>query len=224
MGNYTTVRQQSEFELEIKKSRFIGYASPAQNETEVKEFLSHIKSLHPQARHQVYAWRVGGFSEQQAMQRYSDDGEPAGTGGLPVLKKLDAQALTQLAVVVVRYFGGVLLGTGGLSRAYAACAEAAIDKARPVLMRELQVYSCVLPYHVYELTKNKLHETEMLLYDEEFEAEVRCKLACKPEQSACLMDIIQEIGNGRLQVDYLESRYIAELQDLPALPSTDGEK
>lgn len=210
MGNYTTVRHASEFELEIKKSRFIGYAKPVENETEVKEFLNHIKSLHPQARHHVYAWRLGGFSDKQMMQRYSDDGEPSGTGGLPVLKKMDGQALTQLVVVVVRYFGGVLLGTGGLSRAYAAAAEGALEEAKPVLMRRLDVYACVLPYHLYEMCKNKINELGMMLYDEIFGALIQCKLACRSDETEQLMGLLQELGAGSLQADYLESDYVAD--------------
>lgn len=208
MGNYTTVRQRSEFSQEIKKSRFIGYAAPLENEAAVRSFLQEIKSLHPQARHHVYAWRLGGFSDLQLNQRYSDDGEPSGTGGLPLLKKLDMFRLTQTALVVVRYFGGILLGTGGLSRAYASTGEGALVLAKPQLMQRLEVFATSIPYALYELAKSNVQESGMQLFDEEFGTSVNCKLACAAERVQDLEQLLQELGAGSLLMTHLEKRYV----------------
>lgn len=210
MGDYCTISQFSEVEIEIKKSRFIGFAAATADETDVKAFLDEIKQKHPQARHHVYAWRIGGVLEQQIMQRYSDDGEPAGTGGLPVLKKISALELTQITVVVVRYFGGILLGTGGLSRAYAQTAELAIQAAKPILMRQLDSFAIQLPYALYEITKNKLEEAGMLLFDEVFGADVSCSVACTPGQVEQLCERLQELTSGPLALVDLGSRFIPD--------------
>ncbi len=209
MADYHTISQASEIEVEIKKSRFIGFARPTENELAVKAFLDEIRQRHPQARHHVYAWRVGGFFNQQVLQRYSDDGEPAGTGGLPILKKIDALELTQVSVVVVRYFGGILLGTGGLSRAYAQSADLAIQEAKPVLMRELSTFAIQLSYSLYELVKNKVHEAGMYLYDEVFAAEVSCSVACLPSQVLELQTLLQELASGPIEMEDSGAKFIA---------------
>ncbi|MBB6716680.1 YigZ family protein [Clostridium gasigenes] len=112
---YLTIREFGEDEFIEKKSRFIGYAKRCETEDEAKAFVAEIKSKHKQARHNCFAYTVG---ENMGIQRYSDDGEPQGTAGIPILEVMKKSNVTDCAIVVTRYYGGILLGTGGLTRAY----------------------------------------------------------------------------------------------------------
>ncbi|MDD2441008.1 MAG: YigZ family protein, partial [Eubacteriales bacterium] len=133
--------------MEEKKSRFIAACRPVGTEAEAQAFLSSERGAYPDASHHVYAWITGGVYSHQ---RYSDDGEPQGTAGMPVLDVLRHQELEQVAVVVTRYFGGTLLGTGGLSRAYGQAAVQAVEAARPVLMRLCREYQVTASYTDHE--------------------------------------------------------------------------
>ncbi|BCZ45231.1 YigZ family protein [Clostridium gelidum] len=124
--SYITIRNFGEDRFEEKKSEFIGYAKRVENEDEAKAFITEIKSMHKQARHNCSAYIIG---SNMNIQRYSDDGEPQGTAGIPILEVMKKSRITDCAVVVTRYFGGILLGTGGLTRAYTKGASIAIKAA-----------------------------------------------------------------------------------------------
>ncbi|MBW6409965.1 YigZ family protein [Clostridium weizhouense] len=124
--SYITIRNLGEDRFEEKKSEFIGYAKRVETEEKAKAFVSEIKNMHKQARHNCWAYVVG---ENLNIQRYSDDGEPQGTAGIPILEVMKKAGITDCAIVVTRYFGGVLLGTGGLTRAYTKGASIAIKSA-----------------------------------------------------------------------------------------------
>ena len=124
--SYFTVKGSAISEFQEKKSTFIGYIKRVTTEEEAKEFVSEIKGMHKEATHNVYAYVIG---ENKGIQRYSDDGEPQGTAGIPVLEVIKKNDLTDVAIVVTRYFGGILLGGGGLIRAYSKGASTAIDEA-----------------------------------------------------------------------------------------------
>ena len=115
MKPYKTVRQAASDEFIINKSRFIGYASPAEAEEEALAFLQSIRQKHKDANHNCYAYVIG---LNAGIMRYNDDGEPGGTAGLPIMEVLKARGVVNVCVVVTRYFGGILLGAGGLVRAY----------------------------------------------------------------------------------------------------------
>lgn len=124
--SYFTVKGSATSEFQEKKSTFIGYIKRVNTEEEAKDFVNEIKSMHKEATHNVYAYVVG---ENKGIQRYSDDGEPQGTAGIPVLEVIKKNDLTDVVVVVTRYFGGILLGGGGLIRAYSKGASTAIEEA-----------------------------------------------------------------------------------------------
>lgn len=123
---YITIRNRGEDSFEEKKSEFIGYAKRVETEEEAKEFVNEIKSMHKQARHNCWAYVIG---KNMGIQRYSDDGEPQGTAGIPILEVMKKSGITDCAVVVTRYFGGILLGAGGLTRAYTKGASIAVKNA-----------------------------------------------------------------------------------------------
>ena len=131
MTPYTTLKSAGEGRYEEKKSVFLGFARPLATEKEALDFIAEIKSAYPDARHHVYAYLL----RENNLTRYSDDREPQGTAGLPTLDLLKKSGCTDAGIVVVRYFGGTLLGTGGLVRAYTAASKAALESAGIVTYR-----------------------------------------------------------------------------------------
>ncbi len=131
MDSYITVKKSGSAEIIEKKSRFIAHIFPVNGEEEANEILTSIKKEYWDARHNVYARRIGVNNPNQ---RYSDDGEPSGTAGLPILEVLTSKNVTNTMVVVTRYFGGILLGTGGLVRAYSKATQLALDTVGLVKM------------------------------------------------------------------------------------------
>ncbi len=139
-SEYKTVSKAASAELIEKRSRFIASVRPVQTEEEALQFLEDLKKKYWDAKHNVYAYII----EENNIQRYSDDGEPAGTAGVPVLDMIKKEGLSNLVVVVTRYFGGILLGTGGLVHAYSKSAKLGIEAAEPlkmVLCRDVKI-SC----------------------------------------------------------------------------------
>lgn len=127
---YLTIKNEAHSEFEEKKSIFIGHAKRVYTEKDAKAFIDEIKLKHRTAKHNVYAYAIG---EKLEVQRYTDDGEPQGTAGIPTLEIIKKNGITDVVVVVTRYFGGILLGTGGLVRAYTKAAGMAIKEAQIVL-------------------------------------------------------------------------------------------
>ncbi|MEC0205299.1 YigZ family protein [Paenibacillus lautus] len=139
LDRYKTVRQAGSQEIVIKKSRFIGHVMPVETEEEAVAFIEEIKKKHWNATHNCSAYMIG---ERDEIQKQSDDGEPSGTAGKPILEVIRNQGRKNVAIVVTRYFGGIMLGAGGLIRAYTDGAVAAIESGEPitrVLHREIFV-------------------------------------------------------------------------------------
>ena len=145
MAQYKTVLQEAQDDFVEKRSRFIGYVRPVSTEAEALAFIAEKKSKHWDASHNVYAYilRDGG------VMRYSDDGEPQGTAGIPVLDVLQKSGVTDVVVVATRYFGGILLGGGGLVRAYSHTASIALQAAGIVTMRECLMLEVLCDYGQY---------------------------------------------------------------------------
>ncbi len=146
MEDYRTLAGRAVGEYEEKKSRFIAAAAPAPDEAAALAFLDEIRAQNRTARHNVYAYRLRAGGRE----RYSDDGEPAKTAGTPVLEVLQHSGLQDVVLVVTRYFGGILLGTGGLVRAYTSAASAALAAAQIVTVRSVVRCSLTIDYASYE--------------------------------------------------------------------------
>ena len=146
MEDYRTIRGTATGEYEEKKSRFIASLSFADSEEAAVAFLEQVRAANRTARHNVYAYRL----REGNRERYSDDGEPAKTAGTPALEVLQHSGLTDLIVVVTRYFGGVLLGTGGLVRAYTTATVRALENAEVVTVRSVVELSVTVDYSLYE--------------------------------------------------------------------------
>ena len=143
MKAYTTVLGASEAEFTEKKSRFIGRCFPVETEDEAFAVIADVKKRHWDATHNCYAFIVG---ENGLTQRFSDDGEPSGTAGMPILDVIKQKGLTNTLIVVTRYFGGILLGAGGLVRAYSKAAASAVDCADMVRVEPAAVMTVEIDY------------------------------------------------------------------------------
>lgn len=205
MKDYKTIEKEGYFLLEEKRSRFIGRAKPVSSEEEALEFIQAIKTSCWDATHNCYAYSV----EQDALyQRYSDDGEPQGTAGLPMLDVIRKRGLQNVAVVVTRYFGGILLGAGGLVRAYSkACSGALID-AGEVWVKTCLEIKLPIEYHLSGKLQNMLINEDFIIGNTEYSDEVTYTVYSPPERLDFLNQQISEITGGVLRTEVIGSKKI----------------
>ena len=164
MSDYLTLSKEASDEFIEKRSRFIGYAKPVKTQEEAMAFINEIRNKHWDATHNVYAYVL---REGQA-RRYSDDGEPSGTAGVPVLDVLLKENITDCVVVATRYFGGVLLGAGGLVRAYSHTSKIAVDAAKIIKMSVCTVLSVACDYNFYGRLSSLIPEYGGIIEDTVF--------------------------------------------------------
>lgn len=202
--SYFTVKNEAVAEFEEKKSVFIGHVKRVHTEEEAKEFINKVKGQHKEARHNVYAYAIG---VNKGIQRYSDDGEPQGTGGIPVLEVLKKSDLTDIVVVVTRYFGGILLGTGGLARAYSKGASLAIgesgvvEKVLGVPLRITIDYE-LLGKIQYVCSTNQWHIEDTIYTDK-----VEILMYCESTMIKEISDTLTENTNGKLVISEGDEEY-----------------
>ena len=168
MESYKLPGIAAQAEFTEKKSRFISNITPVSSEDEALAFLRSVREKHREASHNVYAYRIknGGYC------RFSDDGEPSGTAGKPLLEVFIKQDIYDFCCVATRYYGGTNLGAGGLIRAYARCGSIALDASGTGIMREVAICSVTLPYSLYEQVKRLLVSYDVEITSEDFGAEV----------------------------------------------------
>lgn len=191
--NYRTVARQAQIELEEKKSRFIAVCRPLATESEANAFVSGIRHQYPDATHHVYAWILGG---EQNLQRYSDDGEPQGTAGVPVLDVLRKNGIDQAGIVVTRYFGGTQLGAGGLVRAYSRAAAQALEAAGPVVMQLCQLFNVTVSYSDLERLRRQLLQADFGEVECRFAADAELQVAAPLYQADRLPQLCADVTNG----------------------------
>ena len=173
---YKTVRRQADDEYIINKSRFIGYASPCASEDDALAFIKSIREKHRDATHNCYAYVIG---ENAGIMRYSDDGEPSGTAGMPIMEVLRNKGLVNVCVVVTRYFGGILLGAGGLVRAYSHSAVIAVRAAGEVVMKPTVSITADIPYPLWDKVSYRLSSLPVLRGEVSYTASVEAELLCE---------------------------------------------
>ena len=194
--SYITVSQAAEAEYIEKKSRFIGYVQPVTQEDEALTFIQTIKKKHHDATHNCYAYQIGEYDQ---LQRSSDDGEPAGTAGRPILEVIKKSQLKNVAIVVTRYFGGILLGAGGLVRAYSKAAQLGIAAASMVRCISGVLYSVTVDYPLWgkleHYLQQKNYQTQELLFLEKVTAHILLPI----EMEAAFLKDMAELSNGVIQ-------------------------
>lgn len=197
-----TLGKSASAELVEKKSVFIGYASPVSNEAEALEFIAKIKKKHADARHNVYAYML----RDGACARYSDDGEPQGTAGIPVLDIIRKSGFSDAVIVVTRYFGGILLGAGGLVRAYSAAAKLAVDAAGIVVYDVFRVFTLKCSYQDYGKLSPLLSAGNIIQDSVDFAENVTLSLAIPEEEQPAFLTSCAEITAGRAIIKDIGTR------------------
>ena len=190
---YVTLRHEASAEFEEKRSVFIGYAKPVKTEAEAMEFVKKIRGKHGDARHNVFAYTLGGG----VTARHSDDGEPQGTAGIPVLDVLRKSGVDDACIVVTRYFGGILLGAGGLVRAYSAAAKMALDAAEIATFEPYTEFSLTCTYPEYQKISAELPRFSAIIDDTDYADNVTVKFAIKSDKNQQLTERICEMTAGK---------------------------
>ena len=198
MGDeYITVRGRAEASFTEKKSEFIGQICHVENADEAVAFIELIRSKHRKARHNVYAY----ITRDGNTTRYSDDGEPQGTGGTPVLDVLMKEGLTDVCVVVTRYFGGILLGGGGLVRAYSHACKIAVDAAEKMVMCLCSRFTVKCDYSLYGRLSYVLPEFSAKTLEENFADDVKLTVLVKSELADKFRLRLADISNGTVSLE-----------------------
>ena len=204
-ADYKTVQFESKGEFVEKRSRFIGYCKPVTTEQEAVDFINSKRAEHWNATHNVYAYSL----REGNIKRYSDDGEPSGTAGMPVLDVILKNEIYDVCIVVTRYFGGILLGTGGLVRAYSQGAKTALEAGGVVLMQSCTVCSVQCSYNQYGKISSLIIELGGTIDDTIYEADVTIKFHIKSEILASLNKKFADATSGEVQASSDIEEYFA---------------
>ncbi|MFC5470536.1 YigZ family protein [Cohnella suwonensis] len=207
LPKYATVRTYGSEEIVIKKSRFIGHAKPVTSEEEAVAFIEAIKKEHWNATHNCSAYLIG---ERDQFQKALDDGEPSGTAGKPILEVIKNRGLKNVAVVVTRYFGGIMLGAGGLVRAYTDGAVAGIDAAGPIVNVLHREVIADVDYTWYGKLENELRGRNYRVGEVSFTNRVR--VVCLPEagEAANFRAWVTDLTQGQAVIELGEEKYFVE--------------
>ncbi len=192
-----TLNKRAEVRFTEKRSEFIGNAVPVETDEEAVAFVNEIKKKYPDARHNVYAYTVA----ENNITRYSDDGEPKGTAGIPVLEVIKKNEIINCAVVVTRYFGGILLGAGGLARAYTKSAADAIAAAEIVTYKDVVKFSVSCSFSDSEKVRYELSKTDVITEGIDYTDCVIYRLAAEEELCSLTEKILTEATAARVKIE-----------------------
>lgn len=195
-ASYKTLRYASSDEFIVNKSRFIGYAAPVQTEEAALAFLQSIRQKHKDATHNCYAYVIG---PNAGIMRYSDDGEPGGTAGLPMMEVIKAQGVVNCCVVVTRYFGGVLLGAGGLVRAYTQGCVVGLKAAQVVTMEPSQRYICEVSYPLWDKVQHAMKSLPVQVVGSEFTTAVTFTILVREADADAVLSDLTRVTDGRFE-------------------------
>ena len=203
MTEYRTVEFEADDYFIEKKSRFIGYVKPVKTVDEAEDFINSIKSKHWDATHNVYAYVL----RENNVQRYSDDGEPSGTAGVPMLDVLLKEHLVDVCVVGTRYFGGTMLGAGGLVRAYSHTSKIAVEAGNIITMAQCAVMEVCVDYSFYERMNIILADFNANVLSVDFADNVKIKFSIRENLQQPLQDKITDVSNGKFNINYISSEF-----------------
>lgn len=213
---YKTITAESTGEFKDRGSKFIAYAFPAYSEEDWQEHLEQVKKLHNKARHHCYAYRIGMDKNNF---RANDDGEPSGTAGRPILGQIDSFGLTNVFIVVVRYFGGTKLGTSGLINAYKLSTIDALEQANIIEKTLEDIFQFTFDYSLMSDVMNAIKKNDVEIVEQDFGEIGRIKIAIRQSEVEQMLNILKsQIGKIRieeieevkkiagLKIDFLETR------------------
>lgn len=204
LKQFKTVNELAQAEIIEKKSRFIATVKPVCTEDDARDFISQIKKKYWDATHNVFAYQIG---ERNEFQKQSDDGEPSGTAGLPVLDVLRGEDLKNTVIIVTRYFGGTLLGTGGLVRAYGRAAKEGVITAKII---EKILYNYIYITTDYKSLGKIQYETlkkEHIIYNTEYTDSIKFTILCKYDDTESFIKHITNISSGAALIEKGKSSY-----------------
>ncbi len=202
---YKTVLNFASVEYEEKKSRFIASVMPVSREEEALDFINGLRSRYWDATHNVFAYYIGGNS---VTQRFSDDGEPSGTAGMPVLEVIKRMGLQDLAVVVTRYFGGTLLGAAGLIRAYSKSASLGVEAACIIKRRLCTEIGIMVEYNFFGKLQNFLMSREYTIKSVIYGQDVEIIVFVPVDDAEAFSEQVVETTNARALIDQGEKTYV----------------
>lgn len=203
MLEYKTVSKEAHSEFAERRSRFIGYAKPVKTEEEAVEFINNIKSKHWDATHNVYAYTL----RKGQIKRYSDDGEPQGTAGIPTLDVLLKSGVTDTVIVVTRYFGGILLGAGGLVRAYSHGASTALEAANIITMQTCLVAEVCCDYSQYGKLNTMIIDNDGTIDNTEFTDIVKIFFHLTDKNMPKLQEQLADLTSGEREISITGEKF-----------------
>jgi uncharacterized YigZ family protein len=209
MESYRTVRGFAESRFTEKKSEFIGRVKPCETWEEAQEFVLEARKMDPDARHHVSAF----INREGNVQRFDDDGEPKGTGGIPMLEVLKKEDVTGLCVVVTRYFGGILLGAGGLARAYARGARDAVNAAGICRFSKVFVAKTDIPYPLFPKAEFEIGIRSFRVTGKEFGENVTLTLLLSEGERESLSALLSELSGGKITVVTVGETYAEDREN-----------
>lgn len=204
LEKFKTILNEGQAEMVEKKSRFIATVRPVQNEDEARNFIEEIKKRYWDARHNVFAYQIG---ERNEIQRFSDDGEPQGTAGMPILDVLKGEDIKNTAIVVTRYFGGTLLGTGGLVRAYGRTAKEGILNAGIADISLYNEFSIITDYNLSGKIQYEIMQNEYILRDTIYSDKVEFVVFIEASKSETFKNNIINITNAAVEIHDKGTKY-----------------
>lgn len=207
MSTYKTLHDFGSDEIIIEKSTFIGYAKPIKTEEEAVEFVNEIKKKHKDATHNVWAYTVG---KNMNIQRYSDDGEPQGTAGIPTLEVIKKEDLRDVVVVVTRYFGGIKLGAGGLVRAYTKGAKVGLEAAKIIEKVKYQEVKIKIDYNQLGKIQNEIMNMGYFVKDTVYEDNVEMIVYSRINEVDSLTSRMVDITSATAEIVLGEEFYLSE--------------
>lgn len=204
--SYITVRDYARAEYIVKRSKFIATVKEVNSEQEAEAFVSDIRDEFYDATHNCYAYSV--LLNNVAIKRFNDDGEPGGTAGMPILNVMEQKGLSNVALVVTRYFGGILLGAGGLVRAYSHAASLALEKAGFVKMLPAKIVIIRMPYHLLNSINNLINTLGASVCDSKYQEDVCLSIlieSCKVDE---FTRAAYDLSSGNIVIDIDKDAYI----------------
>ncbi len=212
MEVYKTISENSQAEVVEKKSKFIANTFKIETEEDAEKYIKQIKKKYHDARHNCYAYRV--INNSQIIQRFSDDGEPSGTAGAPMLAILEKLELTNVLVIVTRYFGGILLGTGGLVKAYSEATKNSLEKVDTVTLEKGYLMEVVVPYSDLEKFKYFCKHNEILIKKENYIDNINLYIELPKKMKDVLLKEYQNYNFKIIKSKIMEERYISKNIDI----------
>ena len=202
MSDFRVPYGPAETEFTEKRSRFIGHLLPVETEEQAREFIAQMKKKYYDARHNCWCYLIG-----SDLLRYGDDGEPQGTAGQPMLNVFRRENVTNVVCVVTRYFGGILLGAGGLTRAYSKSARDALAAAGVAEMGLWAAAEIPCPYALFERVKGEIAALDGTVDEAEYGADIRLRVSLPAENTAALQERLTELSAGGIAVTVTAEEY-----------------